>query len=141
MSDTPASSYHRAEDSVILIVGGHSSVELEEFVLSDLICSVVLVVSVVMNFEDFKEVNEDLIGDFSAIDHIWVSPSIKSLLKSPVRCNATVLSVILLKSFINRDPSVWDQVSEDTVNEFIDRDHSIVVSIEGSEESLNVSIF
>ena len=110
MSDTPASSDHRAEDSVILIVGGDCAVELEEFVFRDLICSVVLVVSVVMNFEDLKEVNEDLIGDFSAIDHIRVSPSVKGLLKSPVGSNATVLSVILSESFINRDPSVWGQV-------------------------------
>ena len=94
-----------------------------------------------MNFEDFKEVNENLIGDFSAIDHIWMSLSIKSLLKSPVRSNTTVLSVVLFENFIYRDFSVRDQVSEDTVHEFIYRYHSIIVSVEGGEESLNVSIF
>jgi len=141
MSYTPASSNHRAEDSVIFIVGGDSAVELKEFVLCDLICSVVLVVSVVMNFEDLKEVNEDFIGDLSAIYHIWMSPSVKSLLKSPVGSNATVLSVILSESFINRDPSVRGQVPEDTVHELVNRDHSIVVSIERGEECLDVSIF
>jgi hypothetical protein len=51
------------------------------------------------------------------------------------------LCVILSESLINRDPSIGGQIPEDTVHEFVDRDHSIVVSIERGEECLDVSIF
>jgi hypothetical protein len=95
---------------------------------------------VVMDLEDFKEVNEDLVRYLSAINDIRVSLGIECLSESSIGSYPSSLCIKFLKSLLNRHLSLRIQLSKNSIHEFLNRNGAVSVTIEVAEESLNIGL-